>query len=265
MPVSNVMETLTSGMISNQERQDIISNNLANVNTRGYKKDITVQRSFNKIFENTQRSMKARNLHDSIYYTSSEFYIPSFTHEVKTNFEQGGLEETNNSLDCAISGNGFFTIQTEDGPKYTRNGSFMLNENNELITSHGYRVLSENTESGEDVPIVINGKNITLLSDGTIQADGINVGKMQIVEFDNYDLLKKSEKSLYEYQGNKSDIHNAGDPKIEQGYVERSNVNAINEMTDILQNSKQYELAGKSFKAVEQTLSRAITELGKFK
>ncbi len=266
MPVSHVIETLASGMVANQQRQDVISHNLANINANGYKKDIAVQRSFASALTSAEtRNAPRTDLHHKIYHTSSTFAVPTYTHEVTTSFEQGDPRVTDNTFDVALMGNGFFTVETDQGAQYTRNGSFMLNNRNELVTARGEKVLGEGGADGEGFPITIDGESVSFREDGTVQVDGVAVGRMKIVSFGDEAKLKKRGNTLFTYHGAPAEITPAASVNVRQGYLEGSNVNSISQMTTMLTNTKQYELAGKSIKQVEQTLSRAIMELGKAK
>ena len=264
MPVSRVIETLIDSMLQNQKKQDVISNNLANVNTSGFKKDVAVVRSFPEMLQKAQSgSSKTMNLHNEVYHTNPLYDQSTVMHEIKTHHGQGDLRVTGNDLDVALSGKGFFAIETPNGIRYTRKGSFLLNSNRELVTQHGYRVLGAGGEDGEGVPIRINGTNVNFREDGTVQSDGITVGKLQIRDFADYDLLVKNGHSQYEYQGNREDITPVDDVSLSQGTLESSNVNAISEMTAMLTNSRHYEVAGRSLKQVETSVKRMITELPK--
>lgn len=268
MAVSNEIQTLASGMIANQMRQDVIANNMANVSTAGYKKNYAVDYSFADALETaTNRSYRDRlPLNDEIVHT----FVPgadtlALTHETTTSYSQGDMHLTGNKLDLALAGDGYFAVQAEDGVRYTRNGSFMLNANNELINQRGERVLGEGGEDGSGVPIVVNGRDVAILPDGTVQSDGINAGKLQIVQFENMDSLEKVGKSFFKYRGNESEITAVDVPAVEQGYLERSNVNSLTEMTHMISNTRHYEIAGKALKSIEQSISRSIVELPKFK
>ncbi len=270
MPVSRVMDILAAGMIENQKRHAVISDNIANLNSTGFKKDRQVYRTFGEtmasvINNETLRSTNFKGLHDSIYYTPTISNEVVITEEVKTSFEQGDLRPTGNDFDVAIHGRGFFAVRTESGKDmYTRDGSFMLNSKRELVTGNGDKVLVYGGKEKRGVPLVIDGNEVSILEDGAVKVDGSYVGKLRIVDFDNYDILKKRGKSLFEYLGDEKGIREVSSD-IRQGYLESSNVNAIDEMTEMLANTKHYELAGKSIKSVDGTLKRGITELAKFR
>lgn len=268
MPVSSEIETLAYGMMANQMRQDVISNNMANVNTVGYKKDLSVDMSFAETLENaTQRSSRAvMDLDYEMYHTQFPGVDShAFTHEVSTSYSQGDLRLTGNDLDIAIAGKGYLAVATQNGTRYTRDGSLMLNSNNELVNKNGERILGMGGEKNQGAPIVINGSSVAILSDGSVQVDGVNAGKLMLVDFNDYSDLFKQGASQFDYRGSQDGITQINEASVEQGYLEGANVNSLTEITSMISNTRQYEIAGKSLKTVEQTLSRAIVDLPKFK
>ncbi len=266
MPVSRVMETLVSGMIANQERHEAISNNLANVNSIGFKKDVHATTSFSAVLSDVQGKRQVQqSLTDNIYRTTVGRDTKAYTRAIKTSHTQGDMRITGNNFDLSLMGEGFFSIQTDHGIEYTRNGSFMLNSKNELITPQGNIVLGVGSQETEGIPIIIDGNNVTFLNDGTVNVDGVPVGQLRIVDFDDYTNLRKVGSSLFAYDGSEDGIMSAGSFFVEQGSLESSNVNSLSEMTAMLFNTRHFEMSGRSIKAVEQTINRAIAELGKLK
>ncbi len=265
MPVSKVLETLTRGMIENQQRHAVISNNIANVNSPGYKKDLQVNRSFGDYLQNVEAPSSSKGLHDSIYYTPTLFGQSSITQEIVTRHDQGDMRLTGNKLDISINGKGFFAVGTEKGERYTRNGSFMLNKDNEIVNRKGEYILGVGGEENAGIPIAVNGNDITIVEDGTVKVDGLAVAKIKMVDFEDYNKVVKIGDSMFEHQGDKSAELEVKDVVLSQGYLEGSNVNSISETTTMITNSRHFELQGKMQKAIEGTYNRAITELGAFK
>jgi len=266
MPVSRVIETLASGMIANEKRHNTISNNLANVNTVGFKKDITAYTSFASVLSNEQtRRGTQKSLSEEIYRTQVHADVPVLIDHIKTAHSQGDMRITGNNFDLALAGKGFFAIKTPEGTRYTRAGNFILNSNNELVTNSGDMVLAVDEKMRDGVPVIIHGKSVNFVNDGTVQVDGIPTAQLRIVDFDDYEQLEKVGHSLFAYNGDARGIKRADDITVESGYIEGSNVNAVSELTTMIANSRHYEISGSSFKGVEQTISRAIADLGKFK
>lgn len=239
----------TSGMLAETTRTDVISNNLANVNTPGYKKDIAVTKDF------------ASTLIERINDGSDTPVIGSagvgvIVDEVKPVQTQGPIRQTGNSLDVAIDGKGYFMVQTPNGIRYTRNGTFTQNAQSELVTQDGYRVLGNNNN-----PIQLRGSNVTITEDGTLLANNVAINKLQYVEFANEKQLDKEGYSLYTAPEGVQPQRATG--RLRQGSLEMSNVNVISEMVNLISNYRAYEVNAKTVQAHDQLLQKAATEVGK--
>jgi flagellar basal-body rod protein FlgG len=149
-------------------------------------------------------------------------------------FAQGLPEKTGNVLDLSIEGNGFFALQSKKGTTYTRNGSFILNNKNELVTHNHEYVL------GETGKIIINGKDINIDGDGTVQVDGNIAGKLKIVSFINQNELTRAAGGQYIDEG-KAHQKKADNYRVSNGYLEMSNVSAAKEMIDMIDIQHTFE------------------------
>lgn len=250
----------TSGwsMRANSKQMDIISNNLANVNTNGYKKDTVVYESFpaamvRRINDTTSASNPSGRV--------GNVHLGDDIGEVFTYYTNGQLVKTDSNLDMAIgeSGSAFFTVgvPNENGEItefYTRNGSFTLNANNQLVTSDGYLVM------GTDGPITLENENFSVLGDGTIVQNEQIVNRLAIREFVNTDSLIKVGNNLVQTTGETQEQEFQG--SIKQGYLEQSNVNAINEMINMITVMRAYEANQKILQAQDGTLEKAVNEVG---
>ena len=176
---------------------------------------------------------------------------------IETDFEQGQLMRTGNPLDFAIKGDGFFKIETEDGTRYTRDGSFKLNGNKELITSEGHKV------QGFYGDIVIDGEGISLTSYGEIMVDGEIVDKFDMVNIDNVRDLRKTETGLCEMEVGMEVEEKDFNGQILQGQLEQSNVDPIKEMISMMTLYRGYESSQKLVKAYDETIGKAVSEVGK--
>jgi len=245
-----------SGMNAQQNRLDAISNNLANVDTTGYKKDIAVSKAFPEL-------LLRRMQDDGVYETpfGSADVAPIIgkiglgveTNEMFTVFEQGSFKDTENATDFALQGQGFFAVQTPHGERYTRNGNFLVGKEGFLETKEGYPVL------GENGPIKVGETKIKMNPDGVLYSedDMQALDRFKIVRFDNERYLKKIGSSLYEnnYVSGDAVIANGDDrPQILQGYVETSNVNVVNEMVQMIEVNRAYEANQKTIQA-EDTMT----------
>jgi len=272
--------TGASGMIAQEARLDAIANNLANVDKTAYKKDLTLFKAF--------PDMIIRRLNDDglgITPAGSYDTMPFVgklgtgveVNEVYTIYEQGSLMRTENPFDVALDGKGFFAVMTERGERYTRNGAFTLNKDGILVTHNGLPVLGENgiiklqknnfmiNERGE---ILVNAALSLEPTDmvGMTQNNWeqpVVIDKLKIVDFENIRELKKEGESLYrdtEYSG---PALPAEEFKVVQGFLEKSNVNAVREMVDMIEVQRSYEANQKAMMTHDQELGRLINEVAR--
>jgi flagellar basal-body rod protein FlgG len=252
-----------SGMNAQQNRLDAISNNLANVDTTGYKKDIPVSKSFSEL-------LLRRTEADGVYKTpfGSADVAPVIgklglgveTNELYTDFAQGSFKSTDTNTDLALSGKGFFAVQTPDGERYTRNGNFILGKEMILETKDGFPVL------GENGPITVPDDKFYVNEDGMVytKQDNTLIDRIKVVRFDNERYLKKMGESLW----NKNDIsgephiaEGAERPKFLQGYTEASNVNVVNEMVQMIEVNRAYEANQKSIQSEDSMMGTLWTKV----
>lgn len=225
--VSGIYEAITGGLFAKQ-RMEIITNNLANVNTTGFKKDVL---TFDEVLKEKQ----------------------------STDLSQGGLNYTGNQLDVALGEKGFFKIQTDRGIRYTRNGSFLLDAENMLVTQNGNRVL------GENGPIQIKGAEIAISTSGDVSVDGSHVATLSAVDFTHRNFLTKEGNSLYVYDDPKGEgsILDPDPISVKQGYLEASNVNPVEEMTKMIMTLRTYESYVKVMQTFDEADSKLINEVGR--
>ena len=171
---------------------------------------------------------------------------------IYTDFSEGSIKETGNSLDLAINGEGFFVVNTPDGPRYTRSGNFSLNGANMLSTQDGYPVM------GENGPVIIEGGTVTIDPDGRVIVDGEEVNRLRIVDFPKPYNLKKIGNNLFEADG----AIPATNYSISQGFLEMSNVDQIKEMVSMIEILRGYESYRKVINAIDETASRT-NEIGR--
>ncbi len=250
--------TSAIGMMTQMNNIDVITNNIANVDTTGFKKDTTIVQSFSeelmKRFDDPAQSLIKRD--NNIGSVS----LGNFVAEVSTDFTTGNMEKTGGIYDLAINGDGFFTIETVDKngnvtEKYTRDGSFTVNANNELMTKEGNYVLGENGR------IIIPNGNINISENGYIYVNGEFVDRLKLVDFENKETLRKYGDNLY----NKIDetVEKQFTGTIVQQHIETSNVNIINEMTKMINVSRVYELNQKMVQTQDAILGKAVTDIAR--
>lgn len=245
-------------MLAVQKKMDVISNNMANASTNGYKKDTLVLESFpdlmTKIIKDYGASPgRPRNI--------GTMELGSDVGEVFTHYSQGQLSNTENSLDMAIrdSNNAFFTVAAPNvdgsiGVFYTRDGSFAVSSGNVLVTKDGHTVL------GENGPIILQGGLFSVSGDGAITQDGRVIGRLLITEFEDTSVLKKYGNNLIRADAGARAAEFTG--TVQQGFSELSNVNIIREMVDMITVLRSYEANQKVLQAIDGTLEKAVNQVG---
>jgi len=242
--------TAAAGMVAESQRTDTIANNMANADTTGFKRDIAITKDFGSIL--IQRVEGAANP-----ATIGSIGYGSAVDEVATMYDAGQLRPTGNPLDLAISGKGYFAVQTPNGVRYTRDGSFYRSGQGELVTVDGYKVLGTNNR-----PVSLKGSKVTIGSDGSVRVDDIQTAQLQFVQFANdKTALSKEGNNLYVATGTQQPAKATG--TVEQGSIERSNVNVIKEMVNLIAGYRAYEINGKSVQAHDSLLDKAVNEVGK--
>ncbi|HXU50513.1 MAG TPA: flagellar basal-body rod protein FlgG [Casimicrobiaceae bacterium] len=247
-----------TGLDAQQTQLDVISNNLANVNTSGFKRSRAV---FEDLLYQTLRQPGANSSQQTNLPTGLQ--IGTGVRPVATEriFSQGNLQQTSNSLDVAINGQGFLQVQMPDGTTaYTRDGSLHLDNQGQIVTSSGYAVQPA-------ITIPTNAQSITIGNDGIVtvtqpgQANATQVGTLQLANFINPAGLESKGENLYmETQASGSPTTstpgNNGMGTISQGYVETSNVNVVEELVNMIQTQRAYEINSKAVETSDQMLQR---------
>jgi flagellar basal-body rod protein FlgG len=270
-------------MSAQQVRLDAISNNLANLDTDGYKRDVAVHKSFAELL---LRRMDDDGVKLNPFGAGDAAPIVGKigtgveNNELYTEFEQGALKETDNDFDLAMDGKGFFAIQTPYGERYTRNGSFVLGKEGLLETKEGYPVL------GENGPINIKANNFKVDKDGNVYVnknfqddpfrlvsreentwDGLQrLDTLKIVDFPKDRFIAKQGSSLWrstDVSGEPAVLGAGSRPTVTQGYVEASNVNPVLEMVQMIDVNRAYEANQKTIQAEDSMLGKLINETAK--
>jgi flagellar basal-body rod protein FlgG len=250
--------TSASGMTAQQMNLDVIANNLANVNTSGFKKS-SIQ--FQEMMYDTDKSPGASTTDSSTSPTGVQVGYGSKPVATERNFTQGNLQQTGNTYDIAIQGSGFYKITLPDGTNaYTRDGSFLVNSDGNLVTNQGYLV----TGVGQIDP---KATNISVGSDGTISAtvngSAVKISPITISTFPNPQGLNSLGDNLFQEtqaSGNANDGQTPGQNGIgtlSQGYVETSNVQVVEEMVNMIQAQRAYEINSKAIQTADQMMGMA--------
>jgi flagellar basal-body rod protein FlgG len=236
-----------AGMVAQFNRLDTISNNLANVNTAGFKEDNVVVGDFMRLYKEARDNLPHNNntKEGAQFINRTMAKAPQIV-DSYTDYSVGSMQKTQNNLDVALSEEGlFFAVKTPSGVKLTRDGSFTLNDEGTLVTKQGYEVLpSRYFETGQLIKMSEKDSIVEIDKDGQIytnQTGGVNLAanaKLFISNPDNLSKLKKVGDNLYEYDGIElSDpLKNSG--AVRQGFIEKSNVNAIKMMTSMIKTNR---------------------------
>ncbi|NOG32741.1 flagellar basal-body rod protein FlgG [Halomonas sp. TBZ9] len=247
-----------TGLEAQQTKLDVISNNLANVSTNGFKRSRPVFEDL--LYQNMRQPGAQNNIQDRL---PSGMQVGTGVRSVATErlHTQGGLEQTENSRDLAINGKGFFQVLMPDGTTaYTRDGSFQLNENGQMVTANGYPL-----EPAIFIPP--NALTITIGEDGTVSVKepgnplANEVGQVNLASFINPTGLESVGGNLYLETGasgapNQNVPGQNGTGSLFQGYVETSNVSVVEEMVTMIQTQRAYEINSKSISTSDEMLAR---------
>jgi flagellar basal-body rod protein FlgG len=237
-------------------KHDVIVNNIANAATPGFKKDGVVISPFDEVLSAATRRIKGS---ETLYQSP----LASATVEGYTDFSQGSRKFTNRDLDVAINGEGFFAVQTPEGIRYTRNGSFALGSDSQLTMSGNpdHLVLGAG-----NAPIAFpnTGGDVFVDRQGTITLGGSNVGRLQVVNLETPGRLSKVGDNLFAAPDDASPSPAAdGSYTIAQKTLEMSNVNIVEEMVSMIINQRHYQIGQKMIQSQDQTLERAIHDVGR--
>lgn len=254
--------TGASGMSAQQARLDAISNNLANVDTTGYKKDVAVSKAFSELLLRRMNDDGVINTNMGSYDVApviGKLGLGVETNEFYTIFEQGPLKESGVTTDAALVGEGFFAVETPYGERYTRNGNFLIGKEGFLETKDGYLVL------GENGPILVEDNQYTISRDGVLtDSEGNEIDRFKLVRFDNERYIQKMGESLYKSTDISGEAYIAeGDerPSVMQTYLEASNVNVVNEMVQMIEVNRAYEANQKTIQAEDSMMSTLWTRV----
>lgn len=246
-------------MLAKSKEMDVISNNLANVNTNGYKKDVTVFKSFSDVM--------ARRINDNNYTAGikngdiGSLQLGSDIGQIFTYYKTGAALNTESKLDFAIdlSDKAFFTMgekneNEEFNELYTRDGSFNINEKGFLINKNGKYVM------GQNGPIQLNSENFAVSADGSILVNNQVVDKLKIKQFKDTNTLRKIGENLVQTTDQSQEEEFTG--IIRQGFLEQSNVNSVQEMVDMINAMRSYEASQKLMQFMDGTLEKVTNEVG---
>lgn len=251
--------TAYTGMINEQHRMDVLTNNLANANTNGFKKEGATSQSFDSVLAYKIKDVtEGYSLAKRIGVNNPGVKIG----EGYTDFSQGPLKNTDNTFDLALSDQGFFAIEFtnkagETSTKYTRDGNFTLTQEGFLVTQDGDFVLDQNGQHIKIDPV----KATTINRNGQIVQDGRVVATIQVTDFEDYNYLERYGENYYQPIDGAKEKESAA--QVHSGYLETSNISVVTEMVNMITVSRAYESNQKVITTYDGTLDIAANQLGR--
>lgn len=257
-----------AGALVAQMDTDTIANNLANVNTAGFKRTLMQIQSTDTMPIYRVQTDPGTTVGTSVPGQSVMSYVGqlgfgSYVYDTPADFAQGSMQQTGAPLDLAISGPGFFTVATQNGIRYTRDGSFVRNAQGQLATQNGDLVL------GQNGPITIPDGKMSISPTGQIvvvdpaapSSNGVIVGNLRLTEFGNLTGLRPEGSNLFVDSGVSSPA-NATQSSISQGYIETGNANVIKSMVGLITSQQWFNANVKMIQAQDSLNNLAITSVG---
>ena len=251
-----------SAGIKQARKMEMIAQNLANVNNTGYKKDALVFKEMMPPFPPDSDLDAGKNILLSSDKSNKNVSYVGITDQY-TDFSTGGIKKTGGVLDIALDGEGFFKVQTPDGPRYTRNGNFRLNTAKQLVNQKGNQVLDRN-----DTPVVIDAPGkISIDGEGSISVgNGLantTITNIKLVNFENKKFLEKVGDGLYRNKGLPEEELEAIDIKTRQGFLESSNVTSVEEMTEMVGTLRIFESYQKIIQSIDSMNDQSVNTIGR--
>lgn len=253
--------TAASGLITKQIQQENLSNNIANINTPGFKNDKVLLKSFeDHLIYKREETASGRTYKRVV--GSLKFGVG--IDETKTDYSQGILEETGRCLDFALNGDGFFTVLDDKGQElYTRDGRFKINNDGILVNSQGYPVLVTIDGSNVKQTLKLNNSNVKLDENGYISNENtMNNSKIKfaIAGFNNRnDLIKQGDNT---YLVKNAAVEMDNNTSVKQGYLEKSNIDTIETITQMITIMRSFESNQRVMQQMDETLGKTVNEVG---
>jgi flagellar basal-body rod protein FlgG len=249
--------TAYTGMLNQQNKMDVLANNLANAATTGYKKEGSTSQAFDTVLAYKIKDQTVGARGQNIGTMNLGVKIG----ENYTDYSQGAFQTTDNTYDLAISGNGFFCVEFtnkagETSTKYTRDGSFTLNVDGYLVTKDGDYVLDENGRRIKLDPLA----DASIDQNGTISQNDRAVATIGLQDFEDYNYLEHYGENYYQPVDGYE--FKDADGEVFEGYLEASNVQVVSEMVNLISVTRAYESNQKVIQTIDSTLEKAVNQLG---
>lgn len=259
--------TALSGGIAKSHEVEIIANNLANANTPGFKRD---SGTFNEYLTELRRPDTVEGLQREMSQTALLDARPqgdkSFVEMdgVYTSFTQGALKRTSIPFDMALEGKGFFEVLTPSGVRYTRQGNFNLSKEGTLVTSNGFPVLAKGAGAPEQRLMRFTQGAVEVSPNGQVKQGGQPLGELSIVEFHENQWLEKVGNAYFRNTDDNNEKKGLPvETRVNQGFIETSNVNAVHEMTRLIEATRGYESQMQAIKTYQEIDGRSVNDIGR--
>ncbi len=239
--------TLTSSVLTRNKELGVISNNMANINTQGFKAD--------KLVTTSEFAARLNIAENGTENAMGNIALLVSTEDTKVNFEQGSLKATGRELDFALADAGFFEIDSPDGTVYTRNGSFVIDEDGYLTLPGVGRV------QGSRGDIRINTNHFTVDATGSLQVNGDTVDRLSVMDFEDYSQVIKREDGMFVPRDGVN-ARTVDGNIVAWKHLEGSNVNMVDQMTAMMTSQRGIQSCSQFIKIADQLLGRVISDVG---
>jgi flagellar basal-body rod protein FlgF len=246
--------TAASGMLSSMRRMELVTNNLANAQTVGFKQDRSALSTFQEVMIQQDGTPSSTTNGAQL----GELGMGSVAEEPMIDFTQGAIQETGRDLDMALEGPGFFTVQTPDGPRYTRDGGFTRDALGRLSTTEGHLVLDTANN-----PITIPGGKMTVGEDGTVRIDDQPLAKLNIVEFTLDQPIKKVGANEFMARNDGDQPRPSAGTAVHQGSVEVSNLDMAGAQTQMMELQRAYQASQRLVQYQDEMVGRAVNDIAR--
>lgn len=223
-------------MLSRQKNIEMTANNLANVNTTGYKREVPFSEILSRIDNQPELQM--------------------------TDFSDGTLVKTENPLDLAVSGQGFFIVQTPNGPLLTKNGKFKIADDGFLVNEDGYKVMGKGGDINILDSVLEKNKEFKINKNGDIQVGDEVVGQLMIAKIDDQSAMVRASGTQFLFPDEGFSFASESEFEVHQGFIEESNVNPVMEMQNMITINRDYEASQKIINSLDNILGR-LQEIGR--
>ncbi|MDQ2106229.1 flagellar basal-body rod protein FlgF [Azospirillum isscasi] len=238
--MENPIYVSLSRQLTLRRQLDVISNNIANMNTTGFKQQRMLFTEF----------LERPGMHEQVSFVQDRAVVRDLS--------IGGMTQTGNPMDLALTGHGYFTVDTANGPRYTRSGNFRMNDQRQIVDGGGLPVLGDN---GQPLVVPNGSKDVMVSGDGTVSTELGPVGRLNIVTFRNEQLMTEVGAGLY--VSDEEPQPAPADTKVAQGMLENSNVKPVVEMTTLIEIQRQYQSNQKMIENEHERIRSAIQKLGR--